>query len=450
MLDARHLVITLFLLSLSLLTYDSLPFIHFSVYKPVAMFPMFIASVLLLFTDFRFKKGDLFFIAFIMYSIGNSLLAALRIGETGSSVSHIVTLLFGLSMYRVAVYVAEQIKEDPELLRSISKCLTVAFIPPLIAGFLQLADAFFIKNGFSGTFTGWFSDKVYLRRIQMLSGEPSWAAIHMLSGGLLMFFLYKRGFAKQLPLLIATMLLMVLSFSAYAYSVMLIALVVYVLITNKNRGRMLVVLACCALVIVVGVPFLIETFHVSGYFTQRFQFNFGNLIETDNSFFIRLVFPAIGFLEFANHPLFGIGGGYYYTEFASLLQQKFSDGLKFSEVYNLVFVDTDTATSRNLVSKVFAEEGLIGVILFGGFLVSIFRSSAASAYSKFAFALGVSLVMNFDSYAFLDFWLLFGFIRGGLFETEAAGSVSPAVKPVQLSGTRLPVRPIYNDRRRKA
>lgn len=411
---------------------------------------MFLASILLLFTDFRFKKWDIFLLLFVMYSIGHSMIVATRNGDIFSSVSHVITLLFGLSMYRVSVYAAEQAKEDPEIRRNIAKGIAIAFIPPLAAGFLQLFDAFFVRNGFSGVFTGLFADKVYLRRIQMLSGEPSWAAIHMLSGGLIMFFLYKQGFRKQMLLLIATMLLMVLSFSAYAYTVVLTALVIYVLITNKNRGRMLVVLAVCAFVVVVGVPYLIETFKVSGYFTERFQFNFSQLINNDNSFFVRLVFPAIGFIEFAKHPIFGVGGGFYYTEFASLLQQHFSSGLKFSEVYDLVFNNPNDATSRNMVSKVFAEEGLIGVILFGGFLVSIFRSCGANSYSKFAFALCISLVMNFDSYAFLDFWLLFGFIRGGGFETEAIRTEMPVRVPVRVKGTKPPVRPIYSEWRRRA
>jgi hypothetical protein len=414
------------------------------------MFPMFLASILLLFTDFRFKKGDILLVLFVMYSIGHSLIVATNNGDVISSASHIITLLFGLSMFRVSVYIAEQAKEDPEIRKGIAKSIAIAFIPPLAAGFLQLIDAFFVRNGFSGAFTGLFADKVYLRRIQMLSGEPSWAAIHMLSGGLIMFFLYKQGFRKQIHLLIATMLLMVLSFSAYAYTVLLTALVIYVLVTNKNRGRMLVVLAVCAFVVVVGVPFIIETFKVSGYFTERFQFNFDQLINNDNSFFIRLVFPAIGFMEFAKHPIFGVGGGFYYTEFASLLQQHFSNGLKFSEVYDLVFNNPYDATSRNMVSKVFAEEGLIGVILFGGFLVSIFRSCGANSYSKFAFALCISLVMNFDSYAFLDFWLLFGFIRGGGFETEAIRTGLPVRMPVRVKVQIPPVRPIYSEWRRKA
>ncbi|MGM0883176.1 MAG: O-antigen ligase family protein [Bacillota bacterium] len=446
----RNLVIALFMLSLMLLTYDSLPYIPFSVYRPISMFPMFLASILLLFTDFRFKKGDVFLLVFVIYSMGHSLIVATNNGDIASSASHIITLLFGLSMYRVSVYVTEQAKEDPEILKGIAKSIAIAFIPPLAAGFLQLFDAFFVRNGFSGAFTGLFADKVYLRRIQMLSGEPSWAAIHMLSGGLIMFFLYKQGFRKQMILLVATILLMVLSFSAYAYTVLLTALVIYVLVTNKNRGRMLVVLTVCALVVVVGVPYLIETFKVSGYFTQRFEFNFDQLINNDNSFFIRLVFPAIGFMEFARHPIFGVGGGFYYTEFASLLQQHFSNGLKFSEVYDLVFINPYDATSRNMVSKVFAEEGLIGVILFGGFLVSIFRSCGANSYSKFAFALCIALVMNFDSYAFLDFWLLFGFIRGGGFETEAIRTGMPVLVPVRVKGQIAPVRPIYSEWRRKA
>ena len=126
----------------------------------------------------------------------------------------------------------------------------------------------------------------------MLSGEPSWGAIHMLSGGLLMLYLFKQGYRKQLPLLIGTAVLTVLSFSAYAYSVLLVALLIYLLITNKNRGKMMLVLAACVLVVAVGVPFLLETLHVSGYFTDRFQFNFSPYDRNGQFVFRSGLFPG--------------------------------------------------------------------------------------------------------------------------------------------------------------
>ncbi|WP_199618146.1 O-antigen ligase family protein [Paenibacillus alkalitolerans] len=412
---------------MAVITYDSLPYFDFSVYRPISMFSMFTASLLLLFTDFRFKKGDLFLLLFVMYSTGHSLIMSIGYEDAGSSFKHVVTLVFGLSMYRISVYIAEQAKENPALIGWIAKSLIIAFVPPLAAGFLQLMDSLFVRSGFSGAFTGLFSEKVYKGRIQMLSGEPSWAAIHMLSGGLLMLYMYKQGFRKHLILLTGTAVLLVLSFSAYAYSVLLTAIVIYVLVTNKHRGRMLLVLGASIAIVAIGVPFLLETFRVSGYFTDRFQFDLNKLYRTDNSFYIRVVFPAIGFLEFAKHPIFGVGGGYYYREFADLLLKHFSDGLKFTEVYDLVFVKPDMATSRNLLSKIFAEEGIIGAALFTGFMISIFRSAGANSYAKFAFALCAALVMNFDSYSFVNFWLLIGFIRGGFFNklpaVRAAGGI---------------------------
>ncbi|WP_308638123.1 O-antigen ligase family protein [Paenibacillus silvisoli] len=411
----RNLIIALFLFSLAVITYDSLPYFHFSVYRPLAMFPMFAASALLLFTGFRFRAGDLFFLAFVIYSVSHSLVASIGYEDAGSSFKHAITLLFGLSMYRVSVYIAEQTKEDPDLKRRIAASLLIGFIPPLAAGFLQLADALIVRSGFSLSLTGLFSEKVYRGRIQMLSGEPSWAAIHMLSGGILMLYLFKQGFRNHLALLLGTAVLLVLSFSAYAYSVLLTALLIYVLIANRNRGKMLFVLAASVLAVAAGVPYLLEAFHVSGYFTERFQFDFDHLIKTDNSFFIRVVFPAIGFMEFAHHPVLGVGGGFYYREFAELLLGHFPDGLDFKEVRDLVFKNPEMATSRNLLSKLFAEEGLIGAALFFGFMIAALRSAGANPYAKFAFALCVSLVMNFDSYSFVNFWLLIGFIRGGFF-----------------------------------
>ena len=201
------------------------------------MFSMFAASFLLLFTGYRFKMGDYFLLAFAMYSIGHSLAVSSAYEDLGSSFKHVITLLFGLSMYRTSVYIAQQTKEDPALIGWIAKSLMVAFVPPLAAGFLQLVDSFFVHSGFSGAITGLFSEKVYKGRIELLSGEPSWGAIHMLSGGLLMLYLFKQGYRKQLPLLIGTAVLTVLSFSAYAYSVLLVALLIYLLITNKNREK---------------------------------------------------------------------------------------------------------------------------------------------------------------------------------------------------------------------
>jgi len=412
----RELVIALFLLSLAVLTYDSLPYFHFSVYRPLAMFPMFAASFLLLFTGFRFRKGDGLLLAFALYSIGHSLAAAVGYEDMGSSLKHAVTLLFGLSMYRVSTYVAEQTKDDLALIRRISACVLIAFVPPLAAGFLQLADALFVRSGFSGAWTGLFSEKVYKGRMQMLSGEPSWAAIHLLTGGLLALYLLRQGVRRHLILLGGIAVLLVLSFSAYAYTVLLTALLIYVLTTGKHRGRMIVALAACVWIVTVGVPYLLEALRVSGYFTDRFQFDFERLMQSDNSFFVRLVFPAIGFMEFAQHPVAGVGGGFYYREFADYVLRHFSEGLGFKEVHDLVFLHPEWATPRNLLSKVFAEEGLIGAALFIGFLISIFRRAGDNPYAKFAAALGVALVMNFDSYAFVNFWLLVGFVRGGFFD----------------------------------
>ena len=413
----RKLIIVLFLFSIAVISYDSLPYFHFSVYRPLSMFSMFAASFLLLFTGYRFKTGDYFLLAFAMYSIGHSLAVSIGYEDLGSSFKHVITLLFGLSMYRTSVYIAQEAKEDPALIGWIAKSLMVAFVPPLAAGFLQLVDSFFVHSGFSGAITGLFSEKVYKGRIQLLSGEPSWArhpyAERRAPDALPVS---SRAIVSSCRCLIGTAVLMVLSFSAYAYSVLLVALLIYLLITNKNRGKMMLVLAGCLLVVVVGVPFLLETFHVSGYFTDRFQFNFAHLIATDNSIFVRVFFPAIGFIEFAHHPIFGVGGGFYYREFAGLLLKHFSDGLIFEEVSDLVFNRPEMATSRNLLSKIFAEEGLVGAMLMLGFMATILKSAKGNPYAKFAFALCVSLIMNFDSYSFVNFWLLIGFIRGGFFD----------------------------------
>ncbi|WP_235947274.1 O-antigen ligase family protein [Paenibacillus glycinis] len=406
------------MLSLSVLTYDSLPFIHFSVYRPVAMFPLFLASILLLFEKFRFGKGDFFLIGFCVYSVCHSLVICMGYGSMGASMKHIFTLMIGLGMYRVALYIGQLCKEDPKIRRMMAISLWIAFLPPIAIGCLQLVDSFIVKSGFSMSITGLFSEKVYLRRIQLLSGEPSWAAIHVLSGGLIMSYLIRLGYRSLRIPLVLSVLLMVLSFSAYAYSVILIALIFYIVLTSKNRGRMLLILGGTVAFVAVFIPFLIDYLHISGYFAKRFQFDFQAMLKTDNSVFVRFVFPLIGVYEFLRHPVFGLGGGYYFYEFNAILFEKFSYGLKFKEVYDIAYVMPDSATSRNLFAKVLSEEGIVGFMLFIGFLSTAVKGS--SPYAKFALALCFSLVMNFDSYSFVNFWLLIGFIRGGFFNEMPA------------------------------
>ncbi|MCZ8519318.1 MULTISPECIES: O-antigen ligase family protein [Paenibacillus] len=432
----KSLIFTLFFIGIAVLTYDSLPYFEFSVYRPIAIFPMFAASMLLLFERFRFHQGDFFLIAFFIYSSSNSLIKAAVYNDLSSSIKHMLTLVIGISIYRVALYAGQHIKDQADGTQSMNKALMIAFVPAIIAGFMQFFDAFLVHNGFSKTLTSLFSEQVYHNRIQMLSGEPSWAALHMITGGLLIYYLCSKQ-NKKSWMVIALALLLIMTFSAYAYGVILIAFFIYMLINSKQRVKMIVVMALMFSFIFILVPFLIKSFGVSGYYTHRFNLDnlsIDYLMRTDNSFFVRFVFPMIGFIEFARHPLTGLGGGFYYREFADTLLQYFDVGLKFREVSDMVMRTPDMATSRNLYSKLFSEEGFIGVVLFFGFLVSIFRS-CSTQYSKFVFAICLSAVMNFDSYAFIDFWLLIGLIRGGFFEPVAE---LPLVQTQRFSVSSVP------------
>lgn len=435
----KSLIFSLFFIGIAVLTYDSLPYFEFSVYRPIAMFPLFAASVLMLFERFRFHQGDIFLIAFFIYSCSNSLIKAAVYNDLSSSMEHMITLVIGISIYRVAMYAGRHIKEQAAGTQTLNKALMIAFVPAILAGFMQFFDAFFVHNGFSKALTSLFSEQVYHNRIQMLSGEPSWAALHMITGGLLIYFLYDKQ-NKRSWMVIALALLLIMTFSAYAYAVILIAFFIYMLINSKQRLKMLVIMGLMFSFIFVLVPFLIKTFGVSGYYTHRFNLDnmsLDYLMRTDNSFFVRFVFPVIGFIEFARHPLTGMGGGFYYREFADTLLQYFDVGLKFREVSDMVLRTPEMATSRNLYAKLFSEEGFIGVVLFFGFLVSIFKQSCTTQYSKFVFAICLSSVMNFDSYAFIDFWLLIGLIRGGFFATEPGLPLVP-VKEQRFSVSSVP------------
>jgi hypothetical protein len=411
----------LFLLGVALITFEGLPFARFSNYSPISIFPLFAGFMLALIKGIKLKKVDILFFLFCFYSISHSLIMAMIYNDISSSIKHIITIIIGFSIYIFSFYVTEKYLPFDKNINRFTTSLYIAFTIPVIIGLLQLMSQLNITNDSINNITTLFVKVVYNNRIQMLSSEPSWAIIHILTALILFIFINMYNGKKTSIMVICLGILFILSFSAFGYGVVVFALLLFMILQNKNRLKTFFAALIVLFVVFTILPFMIETFNIQGYYTHRFQLDelsISNLLERDESFFVRIIFPVIGVIQFINFPIFGVGGGFYYVEFANMMIKYFPYALDMAEVNTNVFVNPEAANPRNLFSKILSEEGILGGILFFSFLIVLYNKYAKNNYSKLVFCLAISFTLNFDSYALVDFWLLIGLLRGGFFERE--------------------------------
>lgn len=408
----RTAFLYLFLLSIFLITYDKLPFLNYSSYSPSAIFPIFLAFILLFFFGYQHQKYDNWLILFLFISTIHSLFSGVYYGNIATSVKHIFTLIIGFSTFIVFRYAFLKKKDD----KLFERIFVISLIIPVTLGFLQLLNQIGLNLNLVNTLTSVFSVNIYERRIQLTSSEPSWAVMHLLSLGVMILFISRK---KSKLLFSAMVILFFASLSTLGFGVLAFSFLLYALITKKYRMKMFLLLGIILTVVFVLIPNIIDIFGIQGYYVRRFdpRYLFSHeFLATDGSGFVRIVFPLIGFLQFLDNP-FGYGGGFYYVHFTEYLMNHFSFGMHFPEVQYNAFIYPENAASRNLLSKLLSEEGIINLIFFVAFLIGVYKQ-CKSNYSKFVFCLAISLLLNFDSYAFVDFWMLMGVVASGYFNKE--------------------------------
>ena len=406
----QTIILWMFLVSISLITYDKLPFLHYSSYSPSSIFTFFGAFALVLVIGYNYQYYDKWLIIFITISVIHSLASGIYYDDIGSSFQHIVTLAVGISIF-IAVRYAFMFKKKNRLYENV---LLLSLLWPLTLGYLQLLKQMGLGLSFVDRITAFFAQTVYIGRVQMASSEPSWAVMHLLTIGVILLFNAKgRPFLKLI--LVAMSFLFLMIFSSFGYGVLFLSFILFGLITKRYRFKMLVVLSIAWVIVFFVVPWLLDVFNVQGYYSQRFNYKYifsQEFLASDASGFIRIVFPIIGLYQFIHFP-FGYGGGFYYVHFNEYLLQHFAYGLQFDEV-TLNFTQAGTATARNFFSKILSEEGIFQFVFFILFLKGIYRQ-CKTGYGKYVFCLALAFLSNFDTYAFVNFWILMGIISSGYF-----------------------------------
>lgn len=395
------IVIYLFMLGLLLLTYDRLPFFAYSNYAPSSIIAFVPAALLLLLKGATVDKDDVLLLVFAFLSIAHSLISAMIFDDFFAFIKHSIALITGLSVFFVSKY-AFTLKE---IKQKYIKIMLYSYTLPLLMGLMQIFNQFGLGIGYITEITSLFVTRNYVNRIQLLSGEPSWAAVHLMF--LLVFLLFLNVNVEYKGLFIViSLVLLFLTFSAYTYMTLFFSYLIFILVSGGIREKFKMIAAVFfTLVVVFGVTHgIINMFNIDDYYVNRFNLTHimnNNLLRTDGSIFVRVVFPIIGILEFIDWPI-GYGGGFYYVKATDYLMENYSYGLEHEEVQRYAY--TNTMTPMSLYSRLLAEEGLVAVLFFV-FLYNLLKKCKSNR-EKYIWSIMVSLLLNFASYAFVDFWIL--------------------------------------------
>ncbi|KML28312.1 hypothetical protein [Priestia aryabhattai] len=337
---------------------------------------------------------------------------------------NIMTLLVGSVVFIVFSNISFIMAENKGYSKIVHTSSLFIFFILVGIGFLQTTNQLLGVFSFIDKITGAITENVYTARVQLLSGEPSWATMHMLTFGFLFIGFYTKTKRKIfLVITIAISVIFFFSLSFYGYTVLFLSFFIFLIVSKKVKPVYIITFIVGAILIIALLPIIINSLGIDNYSSGRFLklnniHSIEDLLYIDGSFFVRIVFPIIGVLNFTDSPLFGVGGGQSFINLKEFITLYFDKGLIYPEVYNNVYINPEVFTPRNLFAKILGEEGLIGFLLYIFFLVRIYIKAKHNSTELFAFSLVLSIMMNFDSYMTIDIWLLLGMINGGYFSAK--------------------------------
>jgi O-antigen ligase len=138
------------------------------------------------------------------------------------------------------------------------------------------------------------------------------------------------------------------------------------------------------------------------------------LIYVDESVFLRTADPATALFMFADYPIRGVGGGNYRDYFGEYIKENFPLASKFGFSQMKSQLSEKKEQTKNLYARMLGEFGLVGITLLLFFLGGLTRrlrnaqifDAKTKRYLILWFIVCLVSLMQFDSFAYINFWLL--------------------------------------------
>jgi hypothetical protein len=368
--------------------FDSLPIMNFGVYRPIWLLPCVLGGVVYFRNIVRVPILVLGLV--LLYGL---LVAAINSLLIIDSVVVALGVILGVVTFFGAIDYIEVRRGDSQ--KELSRYLFFTSFVPLAVGVV-----FLLSHEIGSTLESMFSHRVYYTRMQMVSGEPSWAAKYTLLWIVAAQYVFNRSLLRAgVTISLIFMLLM----TGSSLGILLGAF----FLLYKARGR-----AIIPSIFLLSTIALLATIYGDLIFTEYTTNRLGNVLgfiaspgefleqTGDRSMLIRMLSPFVGIVMFVDSYGLGFGLGstdVLYDEYAAKILSFF--GVNMDYYYFL----EGGSSAKNIYSKLIGELGFVGVAgLF--FLVKRFFRLPSGFYRDFCFAVFL-LGMNSDGYVYFPFIL---------------------------------------------
>lgn len=337
---------------------DSFPlFSNISTYAPYISVLFFVLYLILVSKPVKatFSRNRLIclFIVIMLYFI--SLFYGVFIyGELSGFVNFCVQFTIAILLYKSFNCYFKQVNRHTYI-QSFARTFITYNIPILIIGILELMLSH--AGGIYYNFVSLFSWRVTTGRIQLVSGEPAWASRLLL---VILTLIPLANFRKQKTVWLTCLSLVLLLATGSSLGIICVFIYYVVVYFRKQYLKYFVIFGLVGMLL---APSIFN--HLNDYTKSRLQLLTElptSDIETlavsagSGSVMARIGNPILGIYVGLDHPIMGVGGGYYYKHHFTYLAKIFPEALSIPNVY-------ETGNSpKNLYSKVFAEMGFMGLM----------------------------------------------------------------------------------------
>lgn len=422
----------LFIISIYLIPYEAIPNILPSVYRPISIFPIILFFLLIIFIEFRvgirIDKVKIRFILFCFSAIMITiLLSYYKFNTYNNAIDFFISLIFGIITFWSFNKYFEVVKKNysnDTYIEWFFKLMSKVYIIPILIALIELLCLIgilpiSIKVSINRLLGGF-----QYTRITMGSSEASWVSMQLLIMLPIFLYLYKKYKKKRyLFSFMLFCLIFIYNVSMQGFITLIFAFVIYTFIMSLINGKVREFIKnIIVTIIVITVVFITFKFIVNilpqSYYTIRLNnmTNLSNLIRMDGSAFVRIVYPLTSGLIFIDNPILGIGGGNFGIIFGEYIQNIFPWAIaQYPEV--AYHIKTQNTGTGSLYLRVLAEFGVIGGILFYRFIYLIInkikRIKRVDNFKIIIFwcVTIFSIMIQFDSFAYIPFWIAIAFIN---------------------------------------
>lgn len=419
----------LFLLALLLLPFEAIKGILPSTYRPISIYPLAIIFIFAACKKLFHPKMDkvLFkYIVFCVYCLFSTyIITWYKFENFKNTKVFIVTFIMGIITFISCDYSFSIIKKgisNDDYILYVFKIIGNMYFVAIFIGIIELLS---ILNVLPLSIKSSINNLLgagQLTRVCMGSSEASWLSMHLLI--MMPIYIYLHKVTREKKYMVAFVFITVIfifNVSGQGIITLLISFAIYIIINMGKKNNINTLVKNFALIIIALVgAFLIFKFVIdlmpNTYYTARLKnfTNISSLIRNDASSFIRIVYPILNFKIFLNYPILGIGGGNFSFLFSEYLYKFYPWAVtSYGEV--AAHVSANDASTYCFYARLLSEFGIIGVILFINFVSSITKKFKRYKINNnrnillFIFILTFAILVQFDSFTYIPFWLMLAF-----------------------------------------